>query len=342
MDTPTASPSLDNITNLIKNSQATRVVVLTGAGISTSAGIPDFRSPSTGLYAKLARLKHLPYPEAIFSYHYFKHSPELFYAIADAHHPRNLKPTISHAFLALLAKKNLLHMIITQNIDGLESAAGVPPEKIFACHGSWDTQRCIACKKPFPGDRMKEAIAQGTVPKCLATDGCGGVVKPDIVLFGEPLCEGFEEKGEHKVAEADLVLVMGTSLKVHPFARLPSLARAGVPRVLINREKVGDMGNRKEDMCLLGDCDGEVEKLADALGWKKELEILWEKAKVEHGEGSETDCQDHNAQLDAAIDKLSGMLDESLNISKGHKSMLERHLTEKLARLPRPADRDEK
>ncbi|KAL1846740.1 Sir2 histone deacetylase Hst2 [Paecilomyces lecythidis] len=342
MDAPSTSSSYDTIANIIRDSHATRVVVLTGAGISTSAGIPDFRTPSTGLYAKLARLKHLPYPEAIFSYHYFKHSPELFYAIADVRHPHNLKPTISHAFLALLAKKNLLHMVVTQNIDGLESAAGVPPEKVFACHGSWDTQRCITCKEPFPDDRMKEAITQGIVPRCLATDACDGIVKPDIVLFGEPLREGFEEKAEHKVVEADLVFVMGTSLKVHPFANLPSLACAGVPRVLINREKVGDLGNRKEDLCLLGNCDEEVRKLADALGWKKELEKLWEEAKTEHVKGNETDGEEYTVRLDAAIDKLAGMLDESLSISKGHKSMLERHLTEKLARLPKPPERDEK
>ena len=126
---------INSIADRIKTGEINRIVVLTGAGTSTSAGIPDFRSPGTGLYDRLAPLK-LPYPEAIFHLSYFKHSPELFYALARARHPGKLKPTISHAFLALLAKKGLLHFLFTQNIDGLEETAGVPADKALWTHGS--------------------------------------------------------------------------------------------------------------------------------------------------------------------------------------------------------------
>lgn len=232
-------------------------------------------------------------------------------------------------------------MVITQNIDGLEVAAGVPREKVFNCHGTWATQRCIVCKEPFPDERMKEAVLQGTVPRCLVS-GCGGIVKPDIVMFGEPLPAGFKTKAEEKVVEADLVFVMGTSLKVHPFARLPSMVPEGVPRLLINRERVGDLGTRNgDDLCLLGDCDGEVRRLADVLGWREELEVLWEEAQKKCAGEEGEEGEDYGVQLDKAIDRLVGLMDESLNISKGHKSMLEKHLSEKMTRLPKSVDGDE-
>ena len=95
---------------------------------------------------------------------YFRHTPEPFYAIAKAHHPANLKPTITHAFLALLARKGYLHFLFTQNIDGLESDAGVPDEKMIATHGSWKDQHCIQCKAAYPTELMKKAVQEGEVP----------------------------------------------------------------------------------------------------------------------------------------------------------------------------------
>lgn len=124
-----------------------------------------------GLYDKLKPLK-LPYPEGIFNINYFRHTPEPFYALAKVRHPRRLEPIVSHAFLALLARRGLLHKLITQNIDGLEKKAGVSGERVFATHESWETQRCLKCKTPFPDDRMLEAIESETVPYC-QVDGCG-------------------------------------------------------------------------------------------------------------------------------------------------------------------------
>ncbi|KAJ5101407.1 hypothetical protein NUU61_003629 [Penicillium alfredii] len=333
MTNPTSSidtninPDIQSIANRIKNGEATRIVVLTGAGISTGAGIPDFRSPITGLYDRLAPLG-LPYPEAIFHINYFSHTPEPFYAIARARHPRNLKPTISHAFLALLAKKGLLHFLFTQNIDGLEQDAGVPSDKVLWAHGNWKSQHCYKCSAHYPDHLMKKAIMSGDVPYCLQS-GCDGAVKPDVVFFGQSLPAEFEEK-EKEVPDADLMFVLGTSLKVAPCSRLPGLVKGGTPRVLINMEKAGDIGNRGGDVCILGTCDEGVRKLADALGWRDELEGLWADAVAAKGHDEELES---GPSLDECIEKLAAQMKDRMKVSDGHKRMLENHLGNKFANI---------
>lgn len=261
-------PDIQSIVDLIQTGKATQIVVLVGAGISTSAGIPDFRTPNTGLYDKLAPLQ-LPCKEAIFDARYLWAKPQLFYTLARALHPGNFKPTVSHVFLALLARKNLLHLVITQNFDELEEDAGVP-HKIYWAHGNWKSQHCIRCKKPpYFDDLVDKAILAGEIPRCYR---CNGPVQPDIVFFGQYLT-GFEEE-ERKVREADLMLVMGTSLRVPPCSTLPTKVEEGVPRVLINNEKAGDLGDRNEDVCILGSCDDGVRQLADALGWGEDERSL--------------------------------------------------------------------
>lgn len=193
--------------------------------------------------------------------------------LAKELYPGNYSPTISHVFIALLAKKGLLRMLFTQNIDCLEREAGVPGDHIVEAHGSFATQRCIDCKKEFPDDLMKEHVLQGDVPRC-ADKKCGGLVKPDIVFFGEQLPPAFFDN-RHVPGEADLILIMGTSLSVQPFARLPDLTKDDTPRVLFNMERVGTLGTRPDDVLALGDCDSNVRKLADELGWRDELEGLW-------------------------------------------------------------------
>ncbi|KAF5861413.1 DeAcetylase [Aspergillus alliaceus] len=328
---PSMEYNMEDIVERIKTGKATRIVVLAGAGISTAAGVPDFRSPATGLYDKLAPLK-LPYPEAIFHISYFRHTPEPFYALARARNPKNLKPTISHAFLALLAKKGLLDFIFTQNIDGLEIDAGVPPEKVLACHGNWKSQRCHKCKTPYPDDRMAKAIETGQVPYCLISE-CGGAVKPDVVFFGEPLPAAFTVE-EKRASEADLMIVIGTSLKVAPCSRLPRQVKDETPRMLVNMEKVGDFGSRPSDVCILGACDDGVQQLADALGWRDELERLWEDAVT--AKLAEVNPE-AGKTLDQCIEELANKMEASAKISDGHKRMLEQHLEEKFGNiLPKP------
>ncbi|KOS20884.1 NAD-dependent protein deacetylase hst2-1 [Escovopsis weberi] len=264
--------SLQAVANHITSGAVKRIVVLTGAGISTAAGIPDFRSPKTGLYHNLARL-NLPYAEAVFDISYFRERPEPFYILAKELYPGHFHPTVSHAFIALLARKRLLSRLFTQNIDCLERRAGVPADAIVEAHGSFATQRCIECAAPFPDADMRAHVLGGRVPRCPACPA-RGLVKPDITFFGEALPRAFSEQS-HAVAMADLVLVVGTSLSVFPFARLPEMARDAVPRVLFNLERVGSLGARADDVLELGACDDGVRRLADLLGWRTELEALW-------------------------------------------------------------------
>ncbi|KAL1891728.1 Sir2 histone deacetylase Hst2 [Sporothrix stenoceras] len=283
--------SIEAVAQLILDGKAKRIVALTGAGISTAAGIPDFRSPGTGLYANLQRL-NLPYAEAVFSIDYFRENPRPFYILAKELYPGQFHPTVSHAFLSLLASKGLLRMLFTQNIDCLERAAGVPADRIVEAHGSFATQRCInfECSTPFPDNEMHEHVRDARVPRC-KQPGCGALVKPDIVFFGESLPSRFHELGKLPATDADLVLVLGTSLTVYPFAGLPTMAPDHVPRVLFNREVVGDLGTRADDVLALGSCDAGVLQLADALGWREELDDLWRTmvgdAEVERQRGQE-------------------------------------------------------
>ncbi|RPA86554.1 NAD-dependent deacetylase sirtuin-2 [Ascobolus immersus RN42] len=269
-------------------------VFLVGAGISTAAGIPDFRSPETGLYSQLERLD-LPYPEAVFEISFFREKPEAFYALRHELDPDRYEPTISHAFMKLWEEKGGLRKVFTQNIDTLERKAGISPSKIVEAHGSFASQRCIDCKTPMEDIEFKKVVDQQGIPHCL-TPNCNGLVKPDIVFFGEALPSSFfDELGA--VGEADLAIIMGTSLSVHPFAGLPTSVQEEKPRVLINMEEVGDIGSRRDDVLVLGDCDTGCKKFAKELGWLEELEDLWfslvsEKTKQKYLERKEQDRKD--------------------------------------------------
>ncbi|KAG8924254.1 Sir2 histone deacetylase Hst2, partial [Tulasnella sp. 418] len=249
-----------------------------GKGISTSAGIPDFRSPDTGLYANLARL-NLPYPEAVFDIQYFRRNPKPFYILASELYPGSYRPTPTHSFIRLMADRSLLHTCFTQNIDTLERIAGVPTDKIIEAHGSFATQQCIKCNSPFPDDLMKQHVQDAKIPLC-TEKGCRGYVKPDIVFFGQGLpATFFSALGT--LEEADLLIIMGTSLTVHPFASLQYMVPPTCPRVLINLDKVGDIGSKADDVVLQMDCDTAVREICDALGqdWRDDLERLWKETE---------------------------------------------------------------
>ncbi|KAF1809382.1 NAD-dependent deacetylase sirtuin-2 [Eremomyces bilateralis CBS 781.70] len=314
------SRTIEGVAKYIRDGKAKRVVIMNGAGISTAAGIPDFRSPETGLYANLARL-NLPYPEAVFDIGFFKENPYPFYALSAELYPGKYKPTIAHCFVRLLEKKNLLRMCFTQNIDCLEREAGVSDDKIIEAHGSYASQSCIRCLRPQPPEPLREAINKGEPAHC-QNEECLGWVKPDIVFFGEALPPSFV-MNRLTPAEADLIIVMGTSLTVFPFAGLPQVAREGVPRVLLNNEEAGDLGSRPDDVLALGDIDENVRKLARAIGWLDELEGLWasvapEKAaeyrmRFEAKEPTKTTdetLEDEVAQLTAEVEKTLKLTQE--------------------------------
>jgi NAD+-dependent protein deacetylase SIR2 len=287
--------------------------VQTGAGISTSAGIPDFRSPDTGLYANLARL-NLPYAEAVFDIGYFRKNPLPFYTLAHELYPGKYRPTVTHSFIALLHKKKRLLKLFTQNIDCLEREAGVPGDMIVEAHGSFASQRCIECKTEYPDESMKQVVSEKKVPCCIRKS-CNGLVKPDIVFFGEALPEAFH-RNRSLPAKADLAIILGTSLTVQPFASLPSFVSEDTPRVLINLERVGGLGSRPDDVLLLGDCDEGVRKFADALGWRDELESMWKETNPQKGQVKPPEPpKSRQERLDEEIEKLTEDIDTSLKIN---------------------------
>lgn len=309
--------TVEAVADYITSGKATKIVVMTGAGISTSAGIPDFRSPDTGLYANLARL-NLPYAEAVFDIGYFKENPEPFYALAHELYPGKYRPTITHSFIRLLHDKGLLLKHFTQNIDCLDMEAGVPSDKIVEAHGSFARQSCIECSFPYPKEDIMKHIEEKTIPRC---HHCKGLVKPEIVFFGEQLPADFF-KYRMLPFESDLVIVMGSSLTVQPFASLPGMTKDTTPRVLINKERVGGIGSNPDDVLLLGDCDEGVRALAEACGWLDELEALWAKtapkATSDVEEPEQKVEQDKDEALEAEIEQITREVDETLNLSKWH------------------------
>jgi len=312
------SRKLDGIAKYIKSGKVKNIVLMTGAGISTSAGIPDFRSPDTGLYANLARL-NLPYAEAVFDISYFRKNPVPFYTLAHELYPGKFRPTVTHSFFRLLHDKGLLLKLFTQNIDCLEREAGVPGSKIVEAHGSFARQSCIECHASYPDDEIKKHVEAMTIPHCLQKS-CNGLVKPEIVFFGEQLPAEFFASRQLP-AKADLCIVLGTSLTVQPFASLPSLCSEGCPRLLINKERVGDMGSRPDDVLLLTDCDEGVRRLAKAIGWEDDLTKLW--AGTSAKEAGELGKEPHpkksrEEDIEDEVSKLTAEVDKQLNISKDH------------------------
>ena len=143
-----SQPDIDGIVNYIQEKKVKNIIVMTGAGISTSAGIPDFRSKTFGLYDRLKEY-NLPFPEAIFSIKYFLEKPEAFYAVAKELFggDKQFEPTPAHHFIRLLNDKGILLRHYTQNVDELETAAGVDAEKNVHAHGTIQTSTCLECKK---------------------------------------------------------------------------------------------------------------------------------------------------------------------------------------------------
>lgn len=231
-----------------------RIIVLTGAGISVSCGIPDFRSAG-GLYEQIQKRYDLPEPECMFDIEFFRNDPEPFFSFAKEILPKDeIQPSLSHHFISALEKSGTLLDMFTQNIDTLEEISGI--QKVVYCHGSFKTSKCLECEKKFCLNELKDLLKVDTVPLCRK---CGGIIKPDIVFFGEPLPKIFDDRLAVDCTQADLLLVIGSSLKVHPVSMIPDLIPPGVPQVLINRESL----DHTFDIELLGDCDlilGEIAK----------------------------------------------------------------------------------
>lgn len=208
---------------------ARSVVALTGAGISTESGIPDFRSPG-GIWAQMRPI----------TFQDFVASEEL--RLEDWRRRFRMnesfaraEPNAGHRGLALMAGEGSLRTLITQNIDGLHQRAGFPAARLVEIHGNVSYGRCLQCGTTMPLDAAREFIdTTGTSPRC----GCGGLVKAAIVSFGERMPEEAMRRASEAAAVADLFLVAGSSLQVQPAASLPLMAvRSGARLVIMNRDE---------------------------------------------------------------------------------------------------------
>jgi NAD-dependent deacetylase len=194
-----------------------RAVALTGAGVSVPSGIPDFRTPETGLWAKVD-------PMEVAHIGVFERDPERFWSY---YRPRfqalgDKEPNRAHEALAELERRGLIEGVITQNIDRLHRAAG--SETVIEVHGSIETSSCLDCGAAFGLDQVEDLFDERGVARCA---GCGGAVKPDVVLFGELLPEEAMARATELAAGAELMLCVGSSLAVHPVAGLPALTLEG-------------------------------------------------------------------------------------------------------------------
>ncbi|KAG0374002.1 NAD-dependent protein deacetylase sirtuin-2 [Mortierella sp. AD032] len=301
--------TIESVADFINNGSAKNIIVMSGAGISTAAGIKDFRSPGTGLYDDLERF-NLPYPEAVFDISFFKDNPSPFYRLAKELLPGRYRPTFTHYLLPLLAKKGLLLRSYTQNIDMLERLTGLDEELLIEAHGSFATSECIECNELCDNAIVRisgimsvnimsnrsilvgvvEHILKGDIPHC---KNCKGLVKPTITFFGENLPDRFGIHAQVDFKKCDLLIVIGTSLQVQPFNQLITKVPTNCPRLLINREKAGedmhlgfDFDDKwkypiQRDALFLGNCDAGVRELAKLCGWEGELQAMFEAGNIE-------------------------------------------------------------
>ncbi|MEO8005360.1 MAG: Sir2 family NAD-dependent protein deacetylase [Betaproteobacteria bacterium] len=211
---------------------AKRVVVLTGAGISTESGIPDFRGPQ-GVWTKN------PQAEKLSNIHYYMSDPEVRKASWQSRleHPAwNAQPNAGHFALAALEKRGKLHSLITQNIDELHQMAGNSPDKVIEVHGTVRSVVCMACGMTAPMQKALDRVRAGEAdPPCR---DCGGILKSNTISFGQQLVPKVIERAMHAAGEADVFFSIGTSLQVYPIAGAVELANAaGAKIVILNAEE---------------------------------------------------------------------------------------------------------
>ncbi|EXJ86231.1 hypothetical protein A1O1_06601 [Capronia coronata CBS 617.96] len=330
--------TLDHAVALFKS--AKNIVTLTGAGISTSLGVPDFRSKN-GVYDLLKDSIYND-PQELFHIDNFKADPDEFYKQAAKVFPRMqglvpakghvgstksadapLVPLVpkyspTHAFIAMLQSKGKLLTNYTQNIDGLEAAAGVTPDKLIQVHGTLATASCMTCGKRTTARKYMPVVRAGGIPfcKCSLVDEPGdtkrdesdkttkkkrkrhefedssdsegevgteifpkGLLKPDMTFFGEHISYSYGPRLEMDKGKVDLLVIIGTSLKVAPVNDLLLAIPPTVPQIWISKDRCQRQGV-KVDIELLGECDLVLEEIARRAGWTAALERkLWDNQK---------------------------------------------------------------
>jgi NAD-dependent deacetylase len=207
---------------------ARKLVVFTGAGISTESGIPDFRSPG-GVWSRFD-------PED-FTYQKFVADPEArrkqWRMLGEGHLTTDAEPNPAHYAIAELDGLGKLDCVITQNVDNLHHKAGVPAEKVFELHGNVQWAVCLNCGQRYPFEHIKARLEGGEeIPDC---EQCQGMLKPDAVLFGEALPQEVLQEASQRSSDCDLFIVVGSTLVVYPAAYMPLYAvRGGAKLIIVN------------------------------------------------------------------------------------------------------------
>jgi NAD-dependent deacetylase len=249
-----ATENAARLAELIREADAT--VALTGAGISVPSGIPDFRSPGTGLWSKVD-------PMEVAHIDVFQRDPERFWSFYGRRFQtlESKRPNRAHEVLAELERAGLVDAVITQNIDRLHGKAG--SAEVIEVHGSIASSSCLACGGTYPLEdvRGRHAEAADDVPRC----DCGEPLKPDVVLFGELLPIEAFARAERLAASADLMLCVGSSLEVYPVAGLPEVTLASGGKVAIVTRGPTPF-DASAAVRMRGDVVDELEAVAAALG----------------------------------------------------------------------------
>lgn len=250
---PSAGDGVERLAELVRRSR--RTVVLTGAGISVPSGIPDFRTPETGLWENVD-------PMEVAHIEVFERDPQRFWSYYRPrfHSLADKLPNRAHEAVAQLERLGLVKGVITQNIDRLHRAAG--SREVVEVHGSIATSSCTECGESYPLERVEELFDERGVAIC---PGCGGPVKPDVVLFGELLPLAAIGRATELAQRAELMLCVGSSLIVHPVAGLPALTleTGGELAIVTKGETPYDDAAAVK---LEGEVDEEMARLLAALG----------------------------------------------------------------------------
>jgi NAD-dependent deacetylase len=251
----TEAEQTQRLADLIR--RASSVVALTGAGISVPSGIPDFRTPGTGLWEKVD-------PMEVAHIDAFHEDPVRFWSFYGQRFATlgEKLPNGAHRALVAMEQRGLLDAVITQNIDMLHRTAGT--RELIEMHGSIAGCSCLSCGTSVPVQEVRDRLgrAQDGVPRC---EDCGRALKPDVVLFGEMLSQPSLERARELCEAADVLLCVGSSLEVHPVAGLPLLTRASGGRIAILTQGPTPL-DELADVRLGGDVVADLDALLDALG----------------------------------------------------------------------------
>lgn len=273
---------------------AKNIIVMTGAGISVSCGIPDFRS-KTGIFQDIKKkYPKIEDPKDVFGIKLFKSEPHIFYdfmkqspkLISD-----QLNPSFTHYFISYLQSKGLLRHY-TQNIDGLGAKAGIKNEKTIQAHGGFNyPSYCCDCRGIYQKDLKTHLLKSSNVIKCNKKN-CSGYIKPGVVFYGERLAKDFYKYNEEDFKKCGLLIIIGTSLDVSPFSELPFKLNNNVPILYLNLEKKNKsyFNFKEKDIFIKGKCDETLQEIAKVLGW----DIKTNNSKKKNDNNSNLNSQDTN------------------------------------------------